>query len=213
MIKVLTIEREYGSGAAAIARRLADELGWKLWDQNLTDEVARHLECDRRHVEQQEERRDPLHYRLLKSFMRGSFEGSLNAPKMKMADAEGIRKVTEQLVRRAAAEGNAVIVGRGAAYYLHECENAFHTFIFAPFDDKVRRLQGEGKSQAEAIELVENVDSDRTVFIKEHFGIDWPARQFFHLMVNSTIGEDMVVDIVLGGLVDAKKGRLPGMSC
>jgi cytidylate kinase len=213
MIKVLTIEREYGSGAAAIARRLADELGWKLWDQNLTDEVARHLECDRRHVEQQEERRDPLHYRLLKSFMRGSFEGSLNAPKMKMADAEGIRKVTEQLVRRAAAEGNAVIVGRGAAYYLHDCENAFHTFIFAPFDDKVRRLQGEGKSQAEAIELVENVDSDRTVFIKEHFGIDWPARQFFHLMVNSTIGEDMVVDIVLGGLVDAKKGRLPGMSC
>jgi cytidylate kinase len=213
MIKVLTIEREYGSGAAAIARRLADELGWELWDQNLTDEVARHLECDRRHVEQQEERRDPLHYRLLKSFMRGSFEGSLNAPKMKMADAEGIRKVTEQLVRRAAAEGNAVIVGRGAAYYLHDCENAFHTFIFAPFDDKVRRLQGEGKSQAEAIELVENVDSDRTVFIKEHFGIDWPARQFFHLMVNSTIGEDMVVDIVLGGLVDAKKGRLPGMSC
>lgn len=213
MIKVLTIEREYGSGAAAIARRLADELGWKLWDQNLTDEVARHLECDRRHVEQQEERRDPLHYRLLKSFMRGSFEGSLNAPKMKMADAEGIRKVTEQLVRRATAEGNAVIVGRGAAYYLHDCENAFHTFIFAPFDDKVRRLQGEGKSQAEAIELVENVDSDRTVFIKEHFGIDWPARQFFHLMVNSTIGEDMVVDIVLGGLVAAKKGRLPGMSC
>lgn len=213
MIKVLTIEREYGSGAAAIARRLADELGWKLWDQNLTDEVARHLECDRRHVEQQEERRDPLHYRLLKSFMRGSFEGSLNAPKMKMADAEGIRKVTEQLVRRAAAEGNAVIVGRGAAYYLHDCENAFHTFIFAPFDDKVRRLQSEGRSQAEAIELVENVDSDRTVFIKEHFGINWPARQFFHLMVNSTIGEDMVVDTILGGLAAAKKGRLPGMSC
>jgi len=179
----------------------------------LTDEVARHLECDRRHVEQQEERRDPLHYRLLKSFMRGSFEGSLNAPKMKIADAEGIRNVTEQLVRRAAAEGNAVIVGRGAAYYLHDCENAFHAFIFAPFDDKVRRLQDEGKSQAEAIELVENVDSDRTVFIKEHFGIDWPARQFFHLMVNSTIGEDMVVDIVLGGLAAAKKGRLPGMSC
>src|SRR5262249_50829335 len=213
MIKVLTIEREYGSGAAAIAQRLADELGWKLWDQALTDEVARHLECDRRHVEQQEERRVPLHYRLLKSFMRGSFEGSLNAPKMKMADAEGIRNVTEQLVRRAAAEGNAVIVGRGAAYYLHDCENAFHAFIFAPFDDKVRRLQGEGKSQREAIELVENVDSDRTVFIKEHFGIDWPARQFFHLMVNSTIGEDMVVDIVLGGLAAAKKGRLPGMSC
>jgi cytidylate kinase len=200
MIKVLTIEREYGSGAASIAQRLAEELGWKLWDQALTDEVARYLECDRRHVEQQEERRDPLHYRL-------------NAPKLKMADADAIRKVTEQLVRKAADEGNAVIVGRGAAYYLHDCENAFHTFVYAPFDDKVQRLQSEGRSQAEAMELVENVDSDRTMFIKEHFGIDWPARQFFHLMVNSMIGEEMVVDIILGGLAAAKKGKLPGMSC
>jgi cytidylate kinase len=213
MIKVLTIEREYGSGATAIAHRLADQLGWKLWDQALTDEVARYLECDLLHVEQREERRDPLHYRLLKSFMRGSFEGGLNAPRMKIADAEGIRKVTERLVRKAADEGNAVIVGRGAAYYLHDGENACHTFVYAPFDDKVQRLQSEGRSQAEAMELIESVDSDRTMFIKEHFGIDWPARQFFHLMVNSMIGEEMVVDTILGGFAAAKMGKLPGMAC
>ena len=65
MIKVLTIEREYGSGAAEIAQKLAERLGWKLWDQLLTDEIARHMECDSQHVEQQEERRDPLYYRLL----------------------------------------------------------------------------------------------------------------------------------------------------
>jgi hypothetical protein len=158
-------------------------------------------------------RRDPLHYRLLKSFMRGSFEGSLNAPKLKMADAEGIRKVPEQLVRKVADEGNAVIVGRGAAYYLHDCEYAFHTFVYATFDDKAQRLQSEGRSQAEARELLENVDMDRTIFIKEHFGIDWPARQFFHLMVNSMIGEEMVVDIILAGLAAVRKGTLPGMSC
>ena len=40
MIKVLTIEREYGSGAAAIAQKVAARLGWKLWDQLLTDEIA-----------------------------------------------------------------------------------------------------------------------------------------------------------------------------
>ena len=64
MIKVLTIDREYGSGAAEIAQKLADQLGWKLWDQLLTDEIARRLECDKLHVERQEERRDPLHYRI-----------------------------------------------------------------------------------------------------------------------------------------------------
>ena len=44
MTKILTIEREYGSGAAEIARKLADRLGWKLWDQLLTDEIARQMD-------------------------------------------------------------------------------------------------------------------------------------------------------------------------
>src|SRR5579862_6650496 len=117
MTKVLTFEREYGSGATTIAQRVAARLGWKLWDQLFTDEIARRMECDRRHVEQHEERKDPLHYRLFKAFLRGSFEGSLNEPKLRIADAESIRCLTEELVRAAAAEGDAVIVGRGSAYY------------------------------------------------------------------------------------------------
>jgi cytidylate kinase len=208
MMNVVTIEREYGSGAAAIAQKLAARLGWKLWDQLLTDEVARLLECHRRHVEHQEERRDPLHYRMFKAFLRGSFEGSLNAPRMRMADAEGIRRATEKLVRGVAAEGRAVIVGRGSAYYLHDCPDALHVFIYAPFDEKVRRLQSEGKTQADAIELAETVDRDRSAFIKEHFDLEWPARQFFHLMINSTIGEDTVVQTIVNSLAAVQEHNL-----
>lgn len=115
MIKILTIEREYSSGAAGIAKEAAERLGWKLWDQLLTDEIARYLECDRRHVEEKEERPDPLYYRLLKSFLRGSHEGSLATQRMKIADAEGIRLASQKVVSRTAEEGNAVIVGRGSA--------------------------------------------------------------------------------------------------
>ena len=68
--------------------------------------------CDPKEIERDGERIDPLYYRLLKSFLRGSFEENLNIP---MADAEGIRQVAEQLVMAAADEGNAVIVGRGSA--------------------------------------------------------------------------------------------------
>jgi CMP/dCMP kinase len=200
MIKILTVEREYGSGAAPIAKKIAERLGWKLWDQALTDEIARYLNCDRRHVEEREERRDPLHYRLLKAFLRGSFEGSMAAPQMKIADAESIRKVNEALVRKAADEGNAVIVGRGSGYYLHGRPDAFHVFVYAPFEEKVGRLQAEGKSEAEAMDLAENVDRDRTAFIKEHFGLEWPARQYFHLMVNSTMGEEVAVETIVDGL-------------
>jgi cytidylate kinase len=207
MIKVLTIDREYGSGAAEIAEKLAERLGWKLWDQLLTNEVARHLECDSQHVEQQEERRDPLYYRIFKAFLRGSFEGSQITPRIKMADAEGIRRVSEQMVRAAASEGNAVIVGRGSAYYLRDQPDAFHVFIYAPFDEKVRRVQQAGKSEEEAIQLVETVDRDRRDFIKQNFGIEFPSRHFFHLMINSTIGEDAAVQTVLGGLSAVQKGQ------
>jgi len=41
MIRIVTVEREYGSGAGVVAQQLAQRLGWKLWDQSLTDEIAR----------------------------------------------------------------------------------------------------------------------------------------------------------------------------
>lgn len=200
MIKVLTIEREYGSGANEIAQTISERLGWKLWDQLLTTEIARHLECPKLHVEQHEERRDPLYYRLFKAFLRGSFEGSLNAPRLKLADADSIRKVTEQLIKRAAEEGNCVIVGRGSAYYLNDLPDAYHVFIYAPFDEKVRRLQQRGQSEQEAIQQAETVDQDRAAFIKQHFGVDWPTRQYFHLMINSSAGNQAVVETILDAM-------------
>jgi cytidylate kinase len=200
MIKVLTIEREYGTGANDIACKVAERLGWKLWDQLLTTEIARHLECDSIHVEKREECRDPLYYRLFKAFLRGSFEGSQNTPKMKIADAEGIRVITEQLVRAAGKEGNCVIVGRGSAYYLHDQPDAFHVFVYAPFEEKVRRLQHIGKSEQEAIQLAETVDRDRAAFIKQHFGVEFPRRHYFHVMINSAMGDEPVVQMILGAM-------------
>jgi cytidylate kinase len=197
MIRMVTFEREYGSGAADIAGRLAERLGWKLWDQALTDEAARLMDCSSRTVGEREERRDPLTYRLFKAFMRGSYEGTLNAPRLNMVDADCIREVSQRLVLSAAEEGNAVIVGRGAAYHLHDRTDALHVFVYAPFEEKVRRLERAGKREKEAIELVETVDRDRSEYIKKYFDVEWPDRHFFHLMINSKMGEEGVVEIIL----------------
>src|SRR5262249_14636766 len=117
MIRVITIDREYGSGGADIARELADRLRWQVWGQKLTDEIAQRMECDCKTVEDHSERVDPLYYRLFKAFLRGSFEGTLNAPRLKMVDADCIRQAAEAVVRQAVEAGNSVIVGRGSAYY------------------------------------------------------------------------------------------------
>jgi hypothetical protein len=48
-----------------------------------------------------------------------------------------------------------------------------------------------------ARELAETVDRDRAAFIKKYFGLEWPSRHLFHLMVNSGIGEDVAVETIL----------------
>ena len=197
MIRIITIEREFGSGGGVIAEKVATRLGWKLWDQLLTEEIARRMDCDCRAVEEHEERRDPAYYRLLKAFMRGSFEGSLNAPRLRMVDTDCVREVTQQILKEVAEAGNCVIVGRGSAYYLGGRRDAFHVFIYAPFEDKVRRLRALGKSEKEATELAETVDIDRAAFIKKYFNVEWPERHRFHLMVNSSLGDEVAVETIL----------------
>jgi cytidylate kinase len=196
-IRVICIDREYGSGAAEIAAQVAKRLGWKLWDQKLTDEVARRLDCERRLVEEREEHRDPAMYRVFKSFLRGSFEGTINTPRLRMVDADCVREITQKIVTEKAEAGDCVIVGRGAAYYLADRRDALHVFIYGLFDDKVRRVKATGKTEEEAIELVERVDVDRSSFIQQYFQIQWPERQRFHLMINSSMGEEMAVEIIL----------------
>jgi cytidylate kinase len=200
MIRIITLEREYGSGGGVIAEKVATRLGWKLWDQLLTEEIARRLDCECRAVEEHEERRDPAYYRLFKAFMRGSFEGSLNAPRLGMVDTDCVRDVVQKILPQIAEAGNCVIVGRGSAYYLNNRPDAFHVFIYGPFQEKVRRLQMKGKSEKQAIELAETVDSDRAAFIKQYFDVDWPGRDRFHLMVNSSMGDDVAVEIILNAV-------------
>jgi cytidylate kinase len=207
MVRVITIEREYGSGGGEIAKMVADRLGWKLWDQLLTNEIARQMNCDCRVVEQHEEKRDPLFYRLLKAFMRGSHEGSLNAPNLNMADTDCIREVAERVVKSAADAGNCIIVGRGSAYYLQGRRDAFHVFVYAPVNEKVGRLRAGGKSESDAMQLAETVDRDRAAFIKQYFGVEWPDRSRFHLMVNSTIGLDAAAQSILDTIALLENSR------
>src|SRR6202158_6140980 len=168
MIKIITIEREYGSGGGEIARALATRLGWKLWAPLLTEEIARLANCSKAVVEVREERTDPLYYRLFKSFLRGSYEGSLNAHKLNVVDSESILKLTERVVQHAAKTGNSVIVGRGSQHFLRTRPDTLRVFLYAPREDKVRRLLARGKTEEEAQHLVDTVDRERADFIRKY---------------------------------------------
>jgi cytidylate kinase len=118
-------------------------------------------------VEAREERQDPLYYRLFKSFLRGSYEGSINAPKLNLVDSETILKITRRVVEHAAEKGNCVIVGRGSQQFLKNRPDTLRIFLYAPREDKVRRLRARGKSEKDAEELVDTVDRERARFHSE----------------------------------------------
>ena len=197
MIKIVTIEREYGSGGGEIAQLLAMQLGWKLFDQLLTEEIARLADCPKAVVQDREEKTDPLYYRLFKSFLRGSYEGSLNAHKLKLVDSECILKFTEQVVQTAAKTGDSVIVGRGSQHFLRNRADTLRVFLYAPREDKVRRLLARGKSEKEAEQLVDTVDHERIDFIQKYFHVEWPDRAVYHTMINTTIGDAAVIQTIL----------------
>lgn len=197
MIRIVTIEREYGCGGGEIAQRLADHLGWKLWDQLLTEEIARRADCPKAVVEGREERTDPLYYRLFKSFLRGSYEGSLNAHKLKLVDSECILEFTEKVVQQAASAGNCVIVGRGSQLFLKNSRDAMRVFLYASREDKVKRLLARGKSDKDAQELVDTVDLERADFIEKYFKVEWPSRSVYHAMINTAMGDEGVVQTIV----------------
>lgn len=203
MIRIITIEREFGSGAAEIAQLLADRLHWKLWDQELTTEIARLANCKASAIQEREERRDPLYYRLLKSFTRGSFEGSANIDPVMLdplqsLDADSIVRISRRVVEKAAAQGNCVLVGRGSQHFLQDRADTLRFFLYAPREDKVRRLIAEGTRQPDAEHQVEIVDRERAAFIKTYFHVEWPNRPVYHAMLNTAIGEEAVVRTILG---------------
>jgi cytidylate kinase len=200
VIRIITIEREYGCGAAQIAAKLATRLGWKLWDQQLTQEIARLAHCEQSAVAQREERRDPLYQRLLKSFALGSYEGLRGGQPVEMLDSDSIFKISKQVVEQAAGAGNCVMVGRGSQHFLQGRRDVLRFFLYAPTQDKVRRLVSEGHKQEHAEAMVDTVDRERAAFIKNYFHAEWPNRAVYHAMINTALGEDAVVEAILSFL-------------
>jgi cytidylate kinase len=197
MFRLITIEREFGCGGGAIAAQLAKRLGWKLWDHLLTEEIARLANVEQSAVRRCEERMDSRLHRLAKSFWRGSYERNSAALGSQVFDTDCMMSMMQEIVNGIAREGNAVVVGRGTPYFLRENPGAFHVFLYAPRTEKIRRTIADGNSRDEAEDLVDSVDRERAAYIKHYFDADWPTRSLYHLMINTAVGNEPVIQTIL----------------
>jgi Cytidylate kinase-like family len=197
MIRAVAIEREFGCGGSEIAAKLAGLLGWKLWDRELTQEIARLTNSTPQAVEQREWKNDPAVYRVFKSFLRGAFEGGLPPTnRLELLDARRIAAVSEQAVNHALSGGPCVIVGRGSQYFLRERKDVFRAFLYAPRNFKIHRLIAGGTAQEDAITDVDTIDRDRAAFVKRYLKLNWPERHLYDAMFNTETGDSLVAEML-----------------
>jgi hypothetical protein len=64
----------------------------------------------------------------------------------------------------------------------------------------VRRLLARGKTEEEAEKLVDTVDRERSAFIQKYFKVEWPDRSIYQAMMNTAIGDEAVLQLILSFL-------------
>jgi hypothetical protein len=198
MVQAITIEREFGCGASEIASFVASRLGWSLWDERLTQEIARLTESTPEAVEQREWRTDPVVYRVFKDFLRGAFEGGLPPTnRLHMLDARRIATVSEIAVKTALSSGPSVIVGRGSQFFLRNRKDVFHVFLYASRDYKIRKLISRGATEDKAIEQIDTTDKARAAFVRDYLGLKWPEPPLYHAMFNTEMGESCTATMLV----------------
>jgi cytidylate kinase len=208
MVQTITIEREFGCGASEIASLVASRLGWSLWDERLTQEIARLTESTPEAVERREWRTDPAVFRVFQDFLRGGFEGGLPPTnRLHLLDARRIAAVSEIAVKAALSSGPSVIVGRGSQFFLRNREDVFHVFLYASRDHKIRRLISRGETQDEAIELIDTTDKARAAFVRQYLGLNWQEPHLYRAMFNTEMGESCTAAMLVECLQLFRHGR------
>jgi cytidylate kinase len=203
MKQILLIDREFGSGGATIAAMLAARLKWKLFDEELTREIARVANIPEELCRKREGRKDPFLHQLINMIWRGSFDRNLPSPDTAILDTDRLVCIVEKIVKKAAEEGPCIIVGRGGPHFLRDRKDTVSVFLYASRDLKYHRiLKRVNGNEKEALELLDTQDEDRRKFVKHYFGHDWPNRQLFQAMFNTAIGDDKTADAILQ-LLDA----------
>ena len=187
-----------------MARRVAEALGWKLVGNDLIDRVADQAGLPREEVAKKEERAPGFLERLVRALGRAVPE-LFPRPAEKVPEPEeaALVRATERIVAELAAEGNVVVVGRGAAGVLQQREDAIHIKIVAPKPYRIRAAMARfGIDAQEAERALAETDAGRARYHKQHYGRDWNDPANYHLVLNSeALGLDGAAQAIVNAVV------------
>jgi len=200
----VTLCRQSGSGAHAVAEKLAAFLGsrlpdetlpWKVFDQNLVRNVL-------------------AEHKLPKLLARFMAEDSASELEEIMDELLGTRPPMDFLVRHTAKtilhlaqRGNVILLGRGANIVTRALPGAVHVRLVASVNkraENVRLARDVRKSMA--LQLIEAEDLGRRRYLKKYFGADADDPLLYHLTMNTDLVSYEEAACLIGEFVLAKNG-------
>lgn len=192
---ILTIGRQTGSGGREIARRISSELNLPYYDRELLTRAAKESGLSETLLEGHDEKptNSFLYSLVMDSYPYGyasAFNGMPIDHKVFLAQFDAIKKI--------AAEGSCVMVGRCADYALEEDPALLSVFIYGEMEDKVKRLQERYQvSEAKAQEMILKTDKKRSSYYNYYTNKNWGDSRSYCLCLNSSaFGIDGCVELI-----------------
>ena len=196
-VRVITVEREYGSHGAEFAHDLAARLGWRLLDSELVCRAAKLAGVDPKLAAKFDDRLDPWYYRYGKIFWQDPVYAPATSGDEKIFDSERMLALLHQEILEAAKEGNCVLVGRGAACALAGKPGCFHVFVYATVSAKKEWFAKAFPERTQHAEQdLAAFDKRRAAVIRKFYQQEWCSRGLYHMLLNSCIGTEAMISAV-----------------
>ena len=184
---IVTVSRQYGSGGSEVAERVARALGWKLYDNEVVEQVASRLRMTPAEVSAREERVPSLVERMASAMALGVPEVMPTVADLALQPSEErIMEVTKRVIEEAVLAGPAVLVGRGAQSMLASRADALHVYCYAPVEAlESYAVTNLGVAREDAARVVAENNHHREQYVKRHWKRNWRDFSNYHLCVNT----------------------------
>lgn len=197
MDKIVTISRQYGSGGREIGRKLAEAWGVPFYDNELITRAAKESGFAEVAFETAESRANNS---LLYSIARGSasFTGTQDMGYSNLSLDDRLYLAQADVIRKCAAEGPCVIVGRCADYILRKLDNVVDIFVYADLPFRAERaIRIDGMSPDRIEDNILKIDKRRSNYHNFHTGEKWGRIENYSLCINAShVGIDKAVEII-----------------
>jgi len=198
--RALTISREYGSGGGEIADIIAKELGWRLVDKDLISEISLTEKVSPSEVAAFDEKVDPWIHRITRTGWGLGADGISVVAPVEMFDAEKAASLAKRIVTEAYNMGNCVIVGRGSQCILRNKPDAFHAFVYARLEDRIRKIQLRVKPGTDVPALIRATDAQRVEYIRVHYKEKWMNPYLYDIMIDSKNENEKTARLIISAM-------------